>query len=436
MLSKPNFKNNFDAIQYENQSEFTQARSRLLNVFIVVAYIYLSGASADMTAKNASTLFAYVAGFIFFSVCVFLHVWRFPGNYPLRRIATMIADYASLAFAMSMIGQAAMPFYAFIPWITLGNGLRFGQRYLLIAAIMAQLCLATIYVLSPHWQQQTLLMVTFSITTLALPIYALLLLRQTADARDAEVNAMQSKSRFLAQASHDLRQPVHAVSYYIAGLRESRLNRTQTQLVDRIERSLGGVARLFKSLLDISKLDSDTFEVELGTTLSAIACQSCRAKQQFIAWHRVEFRFVPTNVSVRADATLLTTIIQNLLSNAIKYARGGRVLLGVRRRGDTISIEIHDQGIGIDSKHLPRIFDEFYRGHVAGDYDSEGVGLGLSIVKRLASLCGLSITLDSVRGQGTTVRLSNIPRTTDVVPVSSASITEAPQPLADSCYSD
>ena len=188
---------------------------------------------------------------------------------------------------------------------------------------------------------------------------------------------------------------------------------------------------MFKSLLDISKLDSDTFEVELETVkLQPLLASLVEQNEQFIAWHRVEFRFVPTNVSVRADATLLTTIIQNLLSNAIKYARGGRVLLGVRRRGDTVSIEIHDQGIGINSKHLPRIFDEFYRGHVAGDYDSEGVGLGLSIVKRLASLCGLSITLDSVRGQGTTVQLSNIPRTTDVVPVSSASIAEAPQPLA------
>jgi signal transduction histidine kinase len=367
--------------------------------------------------------------FVFLS---FLHILFRPGNYPVRRLVNMTGDYGSLAIIMILGEQAAMPFYALVLWVTLGNGMRFGQRYLLIAAIMAQLTLLALILSSPYWRGQFELMVTFSITAVALPTYALMLLRETSKARDAAQAATLAKSRFLAQASHDLRQPIHAVGYYIGALRHSAMNGEQIHLVDRIERALGGVARLFKSLLDIAKLDSGTLEVRPETVaIKPLISEIIANNDQFIQWSDVELHTVLIDATVDADPTLLTTMIQNLLSNAIKYSRGKKILVGVRQRGSTVSVEIYDQGVGIDREHLPHVFEEFYRGHAAGDHDSEGVGLGLAILQRIATLCGFSIALDSKRGVGTSVRLSGIPVSRAQVAFATRVAADVPRPLAN-----
>ncbi|QIG54549.1 response regulator [Altererythrobacter sp. BO-6] len=397
----------------EYRAEIGQAKVRLAMIVAASCYLALRWAGFGPTLLDpeiAIHSLTYFGCFAIFSLLMFADILRRPGHYPLRRIASMVGDYGSLAYIMIVGGAPSMPFYALILWVTVGNGMRFGQRYLLMATAMAQLTLVALLVFSTYWRGQFELMLTFSITALALPTYALVLLRYTARARDAAMEAMLAKSRFLAQASHDLRQPIHAIGYHIEALRGGQLDVPQRQVVDRIERSLGGVARLFKSLLDISKLDSGNVEVRESTVaLGPLLAEIAQQVEEQLDWHEVELRVVPTGLSVRADPTLLTTMVLNLLTNGIKYSKGSQVLLGVRRRGATVSIEVHDQGIGIDKEHLPKIFEEFYRGHEAGDHDVEGVGLGLSIVRRLAMHCGFAVDLQSVRGRGTTARLTGIP---------------------------
>jgi len=394
----------------QNKAELGQAKIRLCNVIIGVIYGYFSGIASALPAKLETALLLYLFFLTIFVALSLLYIIYRPGNYPVRRIVNMMGDYGSLAIIMILGEATAMPFYTLILWVALGNGMRFGQRYLLIAAIMAQLTLLALILTSAYWRDQFELMVTFSITAIALPTYALMLLRETSKARDAAQAAMLAKSRFLAQASHDLRQPIHAVGYYIGALRGSPMNGDQVNLVNRIERALGGVARLFKSLLDIAKLDSGTIDVRPEpVAIKPLIEEIIAQNEQYIARSGVQMRTMLADIVVDADPTLLTTMIQNLLSNAIKYSSGKKILVGVRRRGATVSVEIYDQGIGIDSEHLPHIFEEFYRAHAAGDHDSEGVGLGLAILQRLAMLCGFTITLDSQRGVGTSVRLSGIP---------------------------
>ena len=394
----------------QNKAELGQAKIRLCNVIIGVIYGYFSGIASALPAKLETALLLYLFFLTIFVALSLLYIIYRPGNYPVRRIVNMMGDYGSLAIIMILGEATAMPFYTLILWVALGNGMRFGQRYLLIAAIMAQLTLLAIILTSAYWRDQFELMVTFSITAIALPTYALMLLRETSKARDAAQAAMLAKSRFLAQASHDLRQPIHAVGYYIGALRGSPMNGDQVNLVNRIERALGGVARLFKSLLDIAKLDSGTIDVRPEpVAIKPLIEEIIAQNEQYIARSGVQMRTMLADIVVDADPTLLTTMIQNLLSNAIKYSSGKKILVGVRRRGATVSVEIYDQGIGIDSEHLPHIFEEFYRAHAAGDHDSEGVGLGLAILQRLATLCGFTITLNSQRGVGTSVRLSGIP---------------------------
>lgn len=406
----------------ERRAEIGQAKTRFAMIVAASCYIGLRWAGLGpeaMPADSAQTILVYFGGFAVYSTLLYLHMRRWPGKYPLRRAAAMVGDYGSLAFTMIVGGEPAMPFYALILWVTVGNGMRFGQRTMILAAILAQLCLVALVAFSPYWRSQPELMITFSIAAMALPTYASLLLKRTSQARDAAMTAMLAKSRFLAQASHDLRQPIHAIGYHIEALRDSPMDDGQLLLVDRIERSLGGVSRLFKSLLDISKLDSGKVEVAseviaLGPFLADLVQQN----ERFAQWYGVDLRSVPSSLRVRTDPTLLATMLQNLLSNAVKYGDGKGVLVGVRRRGQSATVEIHDQGVGIESGHMADIFDEFVRVQNVGDRDVEGVGLGLSIVRRLAQLCGMRVEMESVRGRGTSVRLAGIPLVSADTPLS------------------
>lgn len=429
MVQPLNSQNAMSGIFDEHEAELGQARMRLWMTLASIIYILFRWAASNMVIPFPGDrglliialhpdivhhLLLFFIGYGAVGLGFYLNVRRYPGHFASRRLFAMFCDIGALTYTMLVGGGPMMVFYALILWVEVGNGMRFGRRYLLIAAVLAQTALVALVSLSPFWQSRVDVIVTFSLTALVLPSYAVLLLRQTSAARDAAVSAMQSKSRFLAQASHDLRQPIHSIGYYLEVLRSERGLGERGRLIDRIDRALGSVSRLFNSLLDIARIDSGTIEI----TPEVIAVQPLLAdivqqNEQLAYWNNVELRLMPTLVKIRADPTLLATMVQNLLSNAIKYGRNGTVLLGVRRLGNSIAIEIYDQGIGIDADHLPHIFEEFYRGHVAGDRDTEGVGLGLAIVDRLTRLCGFRLEIRSRHNVGTCARIANIPISVD-----------------------
>ena len=414
----------------EHEAEIGQAKTRLWMTLASIAYISLRWLGMDpiplpgeryfvlipLSAELATHLIVFFVGYGVFGFAMLTVIKRYPGHFLARRLTAILGDYGALTYTLIVGGQPAMPFYALILWVAVGNGMRFGRRYLGIAAILAQASLAVMIMVSPFWLGHIDLIITFSITAIVLPSYAVVLLSHTAKARDAAFDAMQAKSRFLAQASHDLRQPIHAIGYYLDILRETERKSERTQLINRIERALGSVARLFKSLLDIARLDSGNVEVKSeAIALQPLLEDIIQQNEQAAQWNDVRLRFVPTSLNVNGDPALLSTMVQNLLSNAIKYSRGSKVLVGVRRKGETIAVEVHDQGIGIASEHMPRIFDEFYRAHVTGDHDAEGVGLGLSIVNRLAHLSSFALDVRSTRGVGTVASIGGIPKTTQPV---------------------
>jgi CheY-like chemotaxis protein/anti-sigma regulatory factor (Ser/Thr protein kinase) len=125
-------------------------------------------------------------------------------------------------------------------------------------------------------------------------------------------------------------------------------------------------------------------------------------------WAGVNLKVVHCNLYVQTDPTLLTTMIQNIITNAIKYAGNGPVLIGCRRRGGLLAVEIHDRGPGIGREHLDRVFEEFYQVRERGDKDVEGVGLGLPIVRRLSRLLGLNVHIRSRKGYGTAVIIEDL----------------------------
>ncbi len=327
-----------------------------------------------------------------------------------RHWLAMLHDYSAMTIAMALGGAPFMPVYAFALCTVVGHGLRYGREALWGATAILVGSLLVTMTFSDYWQNNIYLGITMIVTTLMLPIYVGILLSRLQTAYRAEQELSLSKSKFLAQASHDLRQPIHAISLFTACLRDAGLARKELEMVDNIDRSLQGVSRLFKSLLHVSTLDSGRVVPKFeNIAIADIVEDVVRQNRENGLRNGCEIRIVKCGKRVITDRALLTTMLQNIVNNAIKYAPGSTVLIGCRRGGVTLSLSVIDQGPGIEDNHQARVFDEFYQIRERGDRDVEGVGLGLSIVSRLAKLLSLKVCLSSRLGSGTVVTLSGIP---------------------------
>jgi signal transduction histidine kinase/CheY-like chemotaxis protein len=210
-----------------------------------------------------------------------------------------------------------------------------------------------------------------------------------------------AKSRFLAAASHDLRQPLHALGLFVAQLR-SRMNADErNRLVERIDAAVAAMNELFHALLDISKLDAGVLTPSISEF--PVAQLLRRIETTFAGEARekgLSLRVMSTGAWVRSDFILLERILFNLVSNAVRYTSRGGLVVGCRKRGGQLRIEVWDTGVGIPEDQRQNIFGEFYR---LGEPDRDrrgGLGLGLAIVDRLGRLLDHPIELTSRVGQG------------------------------------
>jgi signal transduction histidine kinase len=231
--------------------------------------------------------------------------------------------------------------------------------------------------------------------------------RSAADAArsDAEI-ANRSKTQFFAAASHDLRQPLHALGLFAAALADKVHDPEVRQVVHSINTSVDALESLFNALLDMSKIDAGAIRPEaLDFSLAALLERLRREFEPEAFERRLVLRVVPTRRFVRADPVLLERILRNLISNALRYTWQGGVLVGARRRGASASIEVWDTGVGIEPAEQERVFEEFYQVGNPERGGRRGLGLGLSIVRRLAQLAGAPVTLRSVRGRGSVFKV-------------------------------
>ncbi len=390
-------------------AERAQAVVRLIISPIAISYALALYQFSMIEAEVAWNIFLYEVTYCAAALALWLDIRRRPGNRPVRRVLTMIIDYTTITLVITAGGAAMLPIYAVLLWVTVGYGLRYQSGYLLLATIMATLSLLIIASTSAYWQSQPYLIFTLLLTTLMVPAYIHTLLKRSRRAAEAEQAANLAKSQFLAQASHDLRQPIHSISLFTACLRDSSLGTEQQRLVENIDKSLHSVSRLFRSILDMYSLDSGKVDPQMETLpLHTLLQQLIQQNTEAARWAGVDIRLHCPPVYVRTDHALLTTMLQNLLSNALKYAPGQPVLIGCRRTSAGLSIELYDKGRGIAEAHLENIFEEFYRVRQARDSDVDGMGLGLTIVRRLGTLMDLRIRIRSVEGRGTLAAIDGL----------------------------
>jgi len=230
----------------------------------------------------------------------------------------------------------------------------------------------------------------------------LALAREDAMLAKAEADrASLARSKFLAAASHDLRQPVQSLVLLIGVLKE-RLDATPlANVTDHMEKAVHALCLLLDSMLDISKLDAGVISprlenVDLGALMSRLAAEySLRAAEQ-----KLRFIARPTSIRSLTDPLLLERVLRNLIENALRYTHAGGVLLACRRRGDMVRIDVIDTGVGISTNQLEAIYEEFHQAGNATKDRSQGLGLGLAIVRRIVTLLGGSDEVSSVLGKG------------------------------------
>lgn len=223
---------------------------------------------------------------------------------------------------------------------------------------------------------------------------------ELAEALSRAERANATRSRFVAAASHDLLQPLSAAKLFVAAARDEAGTPGLRGTLEKAHNALLSVEGILGALLDISRLEVGGSEVEISSVpLSLLLAQLTDEFAPVAAKKGLRLDILPCRFAVRSDPAYLRRILQNLISNAIRYTSQGRVLVGPRRAGGMVRIEVHDTGPGIASEHRAAIFREFHR--IDGSASaSEGMGLGLTIVERACALLGHSLTLRSQPGLG------------------------------------
>ncbi|MGO9934993.1 MAG: ATP-binding protein [Steroidobacteraceae bacterium] len=252
-------------------------------------------------------------------------------------------------------------------------------------------------------------------------------------AREEAERANRAKSRFLAIASHDLRQPLQAIRLINASLQKlTQQNPEISDLVHQQEIAIGATTRMLNALLDISRLESGTVEPQLSPVGLADTFQElAREFEPAAAAKKLRLEFLGTQTALSTDHTLFTQLLQNLIGNAVKYTEQGYVRISQGLDPDALVLKVEDSGAGIPADKLERVFDEYYQIGPQGT-QRLGVGLGLAIVREVCRLLGYSVAVSSKVGEGTCVSI-RIPRHRLLIAQSPApKSAEAPIPVSQS----
>lgn len=230
--------------------------------------------------------------------------------------------------------------------------------------------------------------------------------RELSEANQVAEQANLSKTKFLAAVSHDLLQPLNAARLFATTLTEQPLDDRPKSLVDSLSRSLNDVENLLRTLVDISKLDAgvvhaDKTDIRVAPILEQLSTEFRTAAK----YAGLRFKHRTCNAWVHSDSLLLIRLLRNLLTNAIRYTKSGGVLLSARRRGTKLLIQVWDTGEGISQEDQSTIFEEFKRLPNADKAHDKGLGLGLSIVDKIATVLGHTLTVTSTLGKGSVFSL-------------------------------
>ena len=401
-----------DRLRKTGDSEPEQALLRLAIATILLVYFCLPWGSEEQFVEilnSTPNIIIIIASSIAF--LIFAAIVKYPRPSPTRRVAGIFLDMIALSTVMYWTGGDHVPLFLFYLWVTLGNGFRYGTRYLYISFGVALAGFSAVVLWSSYWQEHQSFAVSLLIILLALPIYAGVLLKKLHAAIEAANEANEAKSRFLANMSHELRTPLNGVIGIGDLLRETRLSYEQRELVSTLHSSANTLLELIENVLDIAKIEAGKITIESkpldlhALVNSVIFMLSPMGDAKNLT---VSCTIDPdTPFSLEGDHQHLRQVLINLVNNAIKFTDEGSVNLHVYRKGGTnkkprIRFDIIDSGIGMPAEALGTIFDDFTQVERNSSRSFGGTGLGTAISKELVELMGGSIGVESELDKGST----------------------------------
>jgi signal transduction histidine kinase len=416
----------YAAARAGDELELEQAKVRLTIVVVIELY-FLVAFLWDRVLLDAEVLALAVMGVVFLVDTAHL-AWIVlsPGVKHLRRCIGVALDVGAVATAMIAAGEIGALLAGLFLWIPIGNGFRFGRWYLYYAQVCALAGIGVVLALSDFWRQHPSVGAAVVVALVAIPWYVSLLIarlhaanRRLQEARGEAEAANIAKTKFLAAASHDLRQPMQALSMY-ASVLEARVTDADARrrVVHGIQLSVITLERMFDSLLDISKIESGVVKPNfVAFPLMPLIERVVESEAPLAAQKNLGLRVVATSASVRSDPALLERMLKNLVTNAIRYTERGKIVIGCRRLGaDRLRLDVVDSGIGIALEEQERIFDEYYQ--LSGS-SAQGLGLGLPIVKSLGALLGHPVSMKSAPGRGSVFSIE-LARAPEIAPANLA----------------
>ncbi|WP_305803915.1 response regulator [Stenotrophomonas sp. YIM B06876] len=382
-------------------SEHGQVSVRMVLIALILAYVLLPTVRAELPAAQYQGVLLIVLGGLGLSLLLAAWLLMVPGRSDPRRVAGMLADYGLMAAGMVQMGEPLAWVYVVVMWVTVGNGMRYGNQYLYVAVAMALASFGATLALTDYWQQNLRLGLGLLIGLAAVPLYFSSLLRQLTRAMAEARRASEAKSRFLANMSHEFRTPLNGLSGMAEVLATTRLDDEQRECVSTIQASSRSLLALVEEVLDISAIEAGKLRVSaedfsLDETIQAIGLillPQARAK-------RLEYRVViaaEVPDRLRGDAGHLRQILLNLAGNAVKFTDSGSVeirvaLMGpVSADGIRLHFDILDTGSGVPEALRPRLFEAFEQADVSMSRRYEGTGLGTTIAKGMAEAMGGTI---------------------------------------------
>jgi len=384
-------------------------------VWLVRLWLALRYARGEPTtvAGLQQRLRTWQAGVLASGVLWGIAAWFFaPYGSGLHQLALVLVVYTFCVACVPILAPQFALFVLFVVLVFVPAIVRIALQHDVLswqAAIVMAVAMAMTMLLGRNYRQSFESIVGLKLRTEALAVQ-LGAEKAVADAARAEAEvANRAKTQFFAAASHDLRQPLHAMGLFAEALRARSHDAEVAQLVNSINESVDALEGLFSELLDITKIDSGGVEVHPVDFELADIFRKVRLHFEPAAFEKgLELRIRGGDRVAFADPLLVERIVRNLVSNAIRYTIDGSVLVSCRRHGDRLLLQVWDTGPGIRADERERVFDEFYQvpgTRAVGGEQKKGLGLGLAIVKRLADLMNAPLELRSQVGRGTVFTL-------------------------------